>query len=146
MNWNESRARRGPEHGSPGIALAIVAAVALLLILASTARAAPNVIHGTPGPDVLIGTSGPDVIYGHGGPDELRGLGGNDRLLGGPGRDVLHGGRGSNVYYGGPGNDRVLSGFTTGYERISCGVGIDLLYVVWASALADAYGCEVGQG
>jgi hypothetical protein len=71
----------------------------------------PVTMKGEKGDDVLVGGNGNDTLSGSAGNDTIVGMGHNDRLIGGGGNDYISGA------------DNVAD------EKVSCGGGIDTLFV-----------------
>src|SRR5215218_2172362 len=104
-----------------GFGLFSIAALAVLLVMAGHASAAPTceegpetvgtTIVGTPCGDTIRLPRGITTVLGEGGDDVLYGQRGNDSLFGGEGADRLYGGVGDDRLRGGPGDDRLSGGF-----------------------------------
>lgn len=95
-------------------------------------------VFGDKGPDQIFvggvvnyaaGGKGSDTVVGGANDDSLYGDEGDDLLRGGAGDDRLHGDRGIDRYFGEGGDDRIF--WTEGKpdETVSCGAGLDLVFV-----------------
>ncbi len=116
----------------PSILSSVVTAVALGLLLASSAQSQTCFgqavttgcrVNGTVGE--CVGTSGDDRIRGTSGNDVIAGLAGNDRISGRRGDDVICGGDNDDVIRGSSGVDEIDAG--SGNDVVSGGRGDDIL-------------------
>ena len=95
-----------------------LAALVLIVFLATGAGAGARVVTGTAGNDRLAGTPRADAISGLAGKDDLFGGSGADFLLGGAGRDTVD---------AGPGNDLVAISYDGSRDTVRCGTGRDVV-------------------
>jgi len=115
---------------APVLGTALVAAAAAFVPLASSS--VTEVIRGTAGADRLIGTAQSDMLFGFGARDYLESRRGDDFLNGGNGVDVL---------FAGAGADRIQAAFDGFADRVSCGLGRDIVVAERADRVATD--CEV---
>lgn len=94
---------------------------------------ADDVLSGTDGADFIDGRQGADSLAGAGGRDEIHGRGGGDTIEGGSGGDRLYGGAGNDVF----GDDR-----DRGFDRHSCGTGVDVVAAQDLTDVVDGGACE----
>jgi Ca2+-binding RTX toxin-like protein len=98
-----------------------------------------DIIFGGAGNDKLDGGEGKDRLFGGFGDDSLDGGLGNDLLVGGSGDDTLEGNKGDDIMLGGAGNDVLKWDDGDGSDRMSGGIGFDVVEVEGSLDLGDEF-------